>query len=90
MGFSREITLEQMMTEWPQTVTVLMRYRMLCVGCPISSFHTPIDAAREHLADLEALERDLVASVRGGQVEQNRNVSSPLCPDQSPSGDADR
>ena len=64
MRFSRDITLEQMMTEWPQTVAVLMRYRMLCVGCPISGFHTPVDAAREHEAELERFEESLVEAIR--------------------------
>ncbi len=64
MRFSRDITLEQMMTEWPQTVAVLMRYRMLCVGCPISGFHTPVDAAREHEAELECFEKSLIEAIR--------------------------
>ena len=64
MRFSRDITLEQMMTEWPQTVAVLMRYRMLCVGCPISGFHTPVDAAREHETELDSLEESLIEAIR--------------------------
>ena len=63
MRFSRDITLEQMMTEWPHTVAVLMRYRMLCVGCPISGFHTPVDAAREHEAELERFEESLIEAI---------------------------
>ncbi|HZG29396.1 hybrid cluster protein-associated redox disulfide domain-containing protein [Ensifer adhaerens] len=63
MRFSRDITLEQMMTEWPQTVAVLLRYRMLCVGCPISGFHTPVDAAREHEAELGRFEESLVEAI---------------------------
>jgi len=65
MRFSRDITLEQMMTEWPQTVAVLMRYRMLCVGCPISGFHTPVDAAREYDAELDRFEESLVEAIEG-------------------------
>jgi hybrid cluster-associated redox disulfide protein len=63
MKFNRDIKLERMMTEWPATIDVLLRYRMLCVGCPISDFHSPVDAAREHGADLDALERDLAATI---------------------------
>ncbi len=63
MRFNRDITLEQMMTEWPQTVAVLMRYRMHCVGCPISGFHTPVDAAREHAAELKDFENNLLEAI---------------------------
>jgi hybrid cluster-associated redox disulfide protein len=65
MRFSRDITLEQMMTEWPETVAVLMRYRMLCVGCPVSGFHTPVDAVREHEADMERFEKSLIDAIGG-------------------------
>lgn len=66
MKFDRDMTLERMMAAWPTTIDVLLRYRMLCVGCPISGFHTSVDAAREHDADLEALERDLAAAIKKG------------------------
>lgn len=63
MKFNRDMTLERMMAAWPSTIDVLLRYRMLCVGCPISGFHTPVDAAREHDAALETLERDITAAI---------------------------
>ena len=69
MKFSRDMTLERMMAEWPSTIDVLLRHRMLCVGCPISGFHTPVDAAREHNAMLETLERDLTRAIEEGCAE---------------------
>ena len=68
MKFSRDIPLDRMMNEWPGTIGVLLRHRMLCVGCPISSFHTPIDAAREHHADIDTFEHDLVDMIEKDRI----------------------
>ena len=63
MKFGRDITMDQMMTEWPATIDVLLRYRMLCIGCPIAGFHTIVDDAREHDAHLEEFEKSLTEVV---------------------------
>jgi hybrid cluster-associated redox disulfide protein len=51
--------VDDIMSEWPQTIEVFLRFRMRCVGCPIACFHTVDDACREHgvdrLAFLQAL-----------------------------------
>lgn len=60
MKFSRDLTLDEIMNAWPATIRVLLRYRMLCIGCPIAKFHTVVDAAHEHKADLEEFERSLM------------------------------
>ena len=61
-----DTAVDDVMRKWPQTVAVLLKYRMLCVGCPIGPFHTITDACREHrvsklefMADLQAAIRDV-------------------------------
>jgi hybrid cluster-associated redox disulfide protein len=39
------------MTAWPVTIRAFLDFRMGCVGCPISGFHTVNDACREHGID---------------------------------------
>jgi hybrid cluster-associated redox disulfide protein len=39
-----DLTLDTIMSVWPQTVSVFMRHKMLCVGCMANPFHTVIDA----------------------------------------------
>lgn len=63
MKFSRDLTMDQIMAEWPATIRVLLRYQMLCVGCPIAGFHTVVDAAREHHADLDEFEKSLIKAI---------------------------
>ncbi|MGA7072000.1 DUF1858 domain-containing protein [Bradyrhizobium sp.] len=41
----------EVMTAWPATIRVFLDFRMGCVGCPISGFHTVSDACQEHGVD---------------------------------------
>jgi hybrid cluster-associated redox disulfide protein len=41
----------EVMTARPATIRVFLDFRMGCVGCPISAFHTVDDACREHGVD---------------------------------------
>lgn len=49
-----DLCLEDLMTEWPQTISVFHRHRMLCVGCLVSPFHSVTDACREYHLNEEA------------------------------------
>jgi hybrid cluster-associated redox disulfide protein len=60
--------VDDVMTEWPATIRVFLRHKMLCVGCPIGVFHTVADACLEHeialepfLAELESAAQRTVA-----------------------------
>lgn len=50
-----DMTMDEIMRLWPGTMRVVLDHGMLCVGCPIASFHTIDDAAREHGVDAEQL-----------------------------------
>jgi hybrid cluster-associated redox disulfide protein len=60
-GFDTNMTMDEIMREWPQAIPVILRRHMLCVGCPIASFHTLADAAREHGMDEATLGMELRA-----------------------------
>ncbi|MDR3484806.1 MAG: DUF1858 domain-containing protein [Bradyrhizobium sp.] len=38
----------EVMTARPATIRVFLDFRMGCVGCPVSAFHTVDDACKEH------------------------------------------
>lgn len=57
-----DITMDEIMRRWPQTIRVILGHGMTCVGCPIAAFHTISDAAREHDLDEEVLLQELVAA----------------------------
>ncbi|MHA6643286.1 DUF1858 domain-containing protein [Mesorhizobium sp. A623] len=72
-----DTTMDEMMRRWPPTIRVLVRHRMLCVGCPIASFHTLSDAAREHGMDEEALRRELAAVIAAEEPASGASFSKP-------------
>ena len=58
------LTMDKIMRRWPATVLVVLRYRLLCIGCPVAAFHTMEDAIREHGIDGEAFRRDMRAAMK--------------------------
>lgn len=44
----------EVMTARPVTIRVFLDFRMGCVGCPISAFHSVDDACTEHGIDRDA------------------------------------
>lgn len=60
-----DMTIDEIMRRWPATVRIVMRHNMLCVGCPIGSFHTVTEACHEHQVDEEAFVAELLAAMNG-------------------------
>ncbi|MBZ9798530.1 DUF1858 domain-containing protein [Mesorhizobium sp. ES1-4] len=60
--FSDDATMDEIMRMSPAAIRIVLQHGMLCVGCPIASFHTIADAAREHHLDEEQLSCDLQAA----------------------------
>ena len=46
-----DMSVDEIMRRWPATIRVMIRHRMLCIGCPIGIFHTVADAAAAHAID---------------------------------------
>ncbi|ADV15436.1 DUF1858 domain-containing protein [Mesorhizobium sp. M7A.F.Ca.CA.001.09.2.1] len=59
-----DMVVDEIMRKWPATVAVVLRYKMLCVGCPIGTFHTVAEACLEHHVDESRFIADLEATVR--------------------------
>jgi hybrid cluster-associated redox disulfide protein len=62
--FHDDMTMEAIMREWPQTIRVILDHGLLCVGCPIASFHSVADATIEHGVDETPLVRDLKTAMK--------------------------
>ena len=54
-----DMPLADLMTEWPQTIPVFVRHKMLCVGCLVSPFHTLSEACNEYRLDEQAFLAEL-------------------------------
>lgn len=63
-----EMTVDEIMRRWPMTIRVVIRHRMLCIGCPIGIFHTVVDACQAHRIDLESFSAELLEATRRDPV----------------------
>ncbi len=54
-----DLPLEDLMREWPQTIPVFMRHKMLCIGCLVNPFHTVLDACAEYGLDVDTFYKEL-------------------------------
>ena len=62
LPFDENTSVADIISKCPQTVSVFLKYQMLCVGCYVGPFHTIADASIEHDIDEQQLWRDLVMS----------------------------
>lgn len=60
-----DMPVDEIMRRWPSTIQVMIHHGMLCVGCPIGTFHTVADACREHGVAEDSFVRDLEAAIAG-------------------------
>ena len=70
-AFDRQMSMDEVMREWPATIGVILDHGMLCVGCPIATFHTVVDAVREHGIEEAELVRDLQAVIETSVPPRN-------------------
>ena len=49
--YHEDMMMDDIMRQWPATIRVILRHHLLCIGCPVASFHTVEDAIREHEID---------------------------------------
>jgi hybrid cluster-associated redox disulfide protein len=84
--FDPGLSMDEIMRRWPATIPVLMKHRMLCIGCPVGPFHTVSEACRAHGLDEAEVETKLLAAIDANQISATCAGDSR----QSASGRADR
>lgn len=62
---TKDANMMQMVQEHPETISILQRHGMGCLGCALAQFETLEQGAMAHGMDLEALLRDLNAAISG-------------------------
>ncbi|MBU5592345.1 DUF1858 domain-containing protein [Clostridium sp. MSJ-4] len=55
MEISKDMTIGEIVRQYPETIEVLMSFGMGCVGCPASQMETLEEAAMVHGFDVEEL-----------------------------------
>jgi len=60
---TREMPIQQIVRQYPQTVRVFFSHGLMCVGCAIAQFESLEQGALAHGIDVDALLADLNAVV---------------------------
>ena len=58
-----DLSLDMLMKIAPETITVFLRHKMLCIGCLVNPFHTVIDACRAYGLDEQLFRAELHAAL---------------------------
>ena len=61
-----DLTVAEVLTRWPQTISVFMHHRMACVGCAIAPFETLAEVAAIYGLNLEYFLRELQEGIEVG------------------------
>jgi hybrid cluster-associated redox disulfide protein len=64
VGIDPNMTVDEIMRRWPDTIRVFIRNRMFCIGCPVGVFHTMKDACAAHDLEEETLSQELLAAMQ--------------------------
>lgn len=59
MQITKDMTIGELVRNYPKTPAVLMNFGMMCVGCPSSQGETIAEAAMVHGMDIEHLLAEL-------------------------------
>jgi len=59
MTITKDIKIEEVVTQYPETMMVFMKHGLHCVGCHVSAFESIEDGAKTHGIDVDALVEDL-------------------------------
>lgn len=59
MTITKEDTIEEVVTKYPDSVMVFMKHGLHCIGCHVSAFESVEEGAMAHGIDVDALVTDL-------------------------------
>lgn len=84
MAIEADTIVDDIMRRWPATIRVFLDYKMGCVGCPISSFHTVDDACREHTVNRDEFLVVLAEAVSKAEATAAGNWRTGIGTDEAP------
>jgi hybrid cluster-associated redox disulfide protein len=62
--------IADLLRRWPTLSQIFIAYRMACVGCDFSKFHTVEDAARIYSRSAEAFFEEVSASIEASTAQE--------------------
>ena len=62
-NLSLELTMAELLAYWPQTIPVLLRYHLHCIGCRMAAFDTLGEVIRNYDLGGQSFEADLRSAI---------------------------
>ncbi len=69
MTITKEMTIQEIVSQHPETVRAFFKHGLMCVGCAAARFESLEQGARAHGIDVDELVADLNEAVEQQQVE---------------------
>jgi len=63
MTITKDMSIGEVVSKYPQTVQVFLSHGLMCVGCAAARFETLEQGIKAHGLDLEVMLKDLNAAV---------------------------
>lgn len=64
-----ESTVSEVLSQWPETISVFSRHHMACIGCTMSPYETISGAARIYKLTLQDFIQDLQVEIESASPE---------------------
>ena len=69
MTITKEMRIQEIVAEHPETVRIFFKHGLMCVGCAAARFESLAQGAMAHGIDVDALVADLNANLEGVEAE---------------------
>jgi hybrid cluster-associated redox disulfide protein len=67
MAITKEMSIGEIVQQYPQTVKVFFKHGLMCVGCAAARFENLEQGARAHGIEIESLLTDLNAAAEAAK-----------------------
>lgn len=69
MAITKEMRIQEIVAEHPETVRIFFKHGLMCVGCAAARFESLAQGAMAHGIDADELVADLNAHLEGVEAE---------------------
>lgn len=76
---TKDMGIMDVVSRWPETAEVFMKYGMGCFGCAAARFENVEQGAMAHGIDVDALMTDLNKAVESGTEEEHGHGGGGCC-----------
>ena len=63
----KEMTFEEIMKEYPETIEILFEHGMHCIGCSMAGMETLEQGAMAHGLDVDNIIKEMNAKIKNGK-----------------------